>query len=96
MENSAEATPEGRPLSNVGVIGKTIIIALAPSVTNEQVDLLVRNVLERRGIPDEVHIIYYKDEVMICAKPICPYCDMDFGFHDFLGQHLDQRECMTS
>jgi len=66
---------------------------VSPSATQDEVDDFITSVLNKQNIDDSANVLYFDDEVFICAKPICPYCDMDFGYHSFLGQHLDGERC---
>ena len=100
MEISAKGISTGRPLSNVGVVDKTIKIAISRSATESEIDEVVEEVLERFNVPDSAPVITQDDMVLICYKPICPFCDMDFGHYAYLLQHLDtsseRLSCMSS
>ena len=96
MEISAKSLSTGRPLRNVGVVGKTIKMHFSASATDDEIDHLVTSVLDKYNVEDAVNILYYEEEVLICVKPICPFCDMDFGYHSFLNQHLNSERCESS
>ena len=96
MERIAKSAPTGRPLSNVGVVGKTITVRVSSSATEDEIDDFVINVLNKHDIGDHVPCVYDAGQVFICVKPICPYCDMDFGYHSYLTQHLANERCDSS
>lgn len=96
MEIEAKSPPTGSPLSNVGVVGKTIKIAISPSATDEEIDEFIDELRVKRQIGDSANVIFFDDCAIICVRPICPFCDMDFGSQSFLHAHIQQDTCLVS
>ena len=96
MEITTEGNATGRPLINVGVVGKTIKMRVRSSATQDEIDDLIVMLLDKYGIDDYATVIQSDTEVVICAKPICPFCDMDFGYQTYLYQHLQSERCDSS